>query len=566
MHDIFIAYVEEDAAWAERVCRALEARDMLCWIARRDVLPSEDRDEAIVRAMDAAKAAVAIVSGAASRSEFFYREVVQLFANDLPVGILRVDQTVLTGALGSQLAVEQHFDATDDPDGAIERFVEYMRIRLSRDPPTGAQPIDARETLTTVGQVREAAGPAFGEGNSRYSDVARLTTGQMRAMHVVRQSLERRFVGEAVTAAPMAMRSMPIGLASSGPTLFTTWEERTRRLRPLIYGIAIGLLAANSHDVLSVFRGAFESIGAWALGALKLIHSSMAAPPSLAVTDQVDVAAFAPSAVGREQHFLVQVLLYTPQTETYETLRLARMADASTIPRGVRTLSLGVRRGTRLTVAIEAPGVELLDPSYQTLVWEGRIETIQFLAKVPEGTDAKAVSVRIRVLDSTIPIAQLLFTLAVEAHDEEPVQRAVGSEERHFRRAFLSYSREDAAEVLKRAQGIRAAGVDLFQDFVSLQPGEGWEDRIHAEIQTCDLFLLFWSGAARRSPWVAHEIELALNARQRASPPCPEIIPVMLEGPPPPSPPSNLSHLQFDDPICYFIAAQHIKSGPPMDA
>jgi hypothetical protein len=32
----------------------------------------------------------------------------------------------------------------------------------------------------------------------------------------------------------------------------------------------------------------------------------------------------------------------------------------------------------------------------------------------------------------------------------------------------------------------------------------------------------------------------------------PEIVPVVIEGPPPVPPPSDLAHLHFDDPLIYF--------------
>jgi hypothetical protein len=109
--------------------------------------------------------------------------------------------------------------------------------------------------------------------------------------------------------------------------------------------------------------------------------------------------------------------------------------------------------------------------------------------------------------------------------------------------------------VLKRAQALRAAGVDFFNYLLSLEPGERWEQRLYGEIDRCDVFLLFWSRAARESQWVRKEIEHARDAARVTGRPA-EILPIILEGPPPPPPPDALADLHFNDPLCYVIAAE----------
>jgi hypothetical protein len=135
-----------------------------------------------------------------------------------------------------------------------------------------------------------------------------------------------------------------------------------------------------------------------------------------------------------------------------------------------------------------------------------------------------------------------------------PLERT-GQSAKRFTRAFLSYAHEDRVEVLKRAQALRAAKIEVFQDLLSLSPGEEWRERLESEIDQCDLFLLFWSAAARRSEWVNREVDQAISVRERSDGSKPEIMPVILEGPPPPAPPERLKHLHFDDGLCYVIAA-----------
>jgi hypothetical protein len=125
------------------------------------------------------------------------------------------------------------------------------------------------------------------------------------------------------------------------------------------------------------------------------------------------------------------------------------------------------------------------------------------------------------------------------------------------RKSFLSYASEDRVEVLKAAQILRAFNVNFFQDALDLSPGERWERRLYAEIDSCDTFVLFWSHHARQSEWVIREAEYA-SERAKAAPGGdgpPDIVPYPLEKPPP-LPPASLKHIHFDDPIRSMIYAE----------
>jgi hypothetical protein len=108
--------------------------------------------------------------------------------------------------------------------------------------------------------------------------------------------------------------------------------------------------------------------------------------------------------------------------------------------------------------------------------------------------------------------------------------------------------------MLKRAQGLKAGGTNFFNDLLSLEPGERWEKRLYDEIDRCDVFFLFWSSHARASEWVMKETAHAL-ARQAASPDGqPDIVPVIIEGPPSPAPPDSLKAIHFNDGLIYILA------------
>ena len=104
--------------------------------------------------------------------------------------------------------------------------------------------------------------------------------------------------------------------------------------------------------------------------------------------------------------------------------------------------------------------------------------------------------------------------------------------------------------VLPRLQGLEAGGTKYFQDLLSLSPGERWKRKLYAEIDGCDLFLLFWSPQAKASEWVLKEALHALERKSGDELALPEIRPVVIEGPPVAEPDGEWSvfaDLHFND-------------------
>ena len=56
----------------------------------------------------------------------------------------------------------------------------------------------------------------------------------------------------------------------------------------------------------------------------------------------------------------------------------------------------------------------------------------------------------------------------------------------------------------------------FFQDILSLDAGDRWEKKLYENIDRCDLFLLFWSQAAKDLQWVLKEAEYALAHQQKS--------------------------------------------------
>jgi hypothetical protein len=125
---------------------------------------------------------------------------------------------------------------------------------------------------------------------------------------------------------------------------------------------------------------------------------------------------------------------------------------------------------------------------------------------------------------------------------------------RRYHHAFISYASEDRAEVLKRTQMLKLVSIDFFQDLLSIEPGERWAKALYKNIDKSDVFFLFWSTAAKNSEWVMKEVRYAIERHGGDDLAPPEIVPVLIEGPPPVAPPPELKDLHFNDRFLYFIA------------
>jgi TIR domain-containing protein len=327
-------------------------------------------------------------------------------------------------------------------------------------------------------------------------------------------------------------------------------QMRMRHGRALFWWIALAL-GAGLVGYWLFGRGI--ALGA-ALG--KLFPAAVPPPPAPKETkaDLVDVSVFGPTAIKAGSEGLIQVFLHRlGQREIAKAL--AQETDPDATRRGVQTLAGEIAQGQRVEIMLDARGLGV-DQEMQTLVWRGEPCACQFTLSAPEDAAGRTIHPRVLVLVDSVPVGSLTFALKVTAEavrETEPGLR--GDRARRYSYAFLSYASPDRAEVFKRAQGLKAGGTSFFNDLLSLDPGERWEKRLYEEIDRCDVFYLFWSSKAKASEWVMKETEYALARRLTSENGDPDIIPVIIEGPPPPSPPESLKEIHFNDNLLYVLAA-----------
>lgn len=300
-----------------------------------------------------------------------------------------------------------------------------------------------------------------------------------------------------------------------------------------------------------------EDAPAPAVDAPKPAVGAPAAPAVVAaeLEEEVDSTVYAPGQAVPGDSFLVQVFVHLPE-QAASLGDIAQEADEDAKRRITNKLQKKIKRGAELTFYLQMPGLDVDAPA-QSCVWDGEPAWVQFGVTVPEGCKPRNVICTVTVSENSVPIGHLKFKFKVagdaseaRAQSSEPVP---AGQLTRYRQAFISYASKDRPEVLKRVQMLNLAKIKFFQDLLTLEPGDAWEKVLYEYIDKSDVIFLFWSKAASESVWVRREIEYAVKTKSDGGEPRPEIIPVIIEGPPPASPPAELSFLHFNDKLLYFI-------------
>jgi formylglycine-generating enzyme required for sulfatase activity len=120
-YHVFISHSSKDKALADAVCAALEANGVRCWIAPRDILPSESWAAAILRGISQSKMMVLIFSANANGSHHVHREVERAVAHTMPVLPVRVEDVLPAAELEYFLSSAHWLNALKPP------FEQHLR-------------------------------------------------------------------------------------------------------------------------------------------------------------------------------------------------------------------------------------------------------------------------------------------------------------------------------------------------------------------------------------------------------------------------------------------------------
>ncbi|PHV05622.1 hypothetical protein CSQ96_19480 [Janthinobacterium sp. BJB412] len=155
--DVFLSHSHVDKVFADAICHRLEAADIRCWVAPRDIRPSEDWAEAIITAMDSAKMLVLIFSASANNSPQVRREVERAVNKGLMVLPFRIENVPLSKSLEYFISTQHWLDAiTGDLEDHLTQLCHSVAMLLERLP--GAAPASAPAELGAAPIFADAVG------------------------------------------------------------------------------------------------------------------------------------------------------------------------------------------------------------------------------------------------------------------------------------------------------------------------------------------------------------------------------------------------------------------------
>jgi hypothetical protein len=274
-------------------------------------------------------------------------------------------------------------------------------------------------------------------------------------------------------------------------------------------------------------------------------------PPS---TDPVLLGVSAPRRAAPGATFTARFVAYV---KTHEEAVKTRLHQLDADPEGLNVQSvvgLSPDRGGRWVigtpVTVRASGNQLrVKPDIQSFEWNGAENLVSFVIAVAETAPHGTTQLCFEVFIEGVPVAFIPLNVAI-ASASAPGD-LVTATARPLSSAFASYASKDAPNVALLLSGLTRwdRGADIFMDCLDLTPNEHWRHELERVIPTKDVFLLFWSINASKSPWVAWELQHARSTKGLDW-----IRPMPIDDPDQAPPPEFLQQLHFRD--RYLIARQ----------
>ena len=133
--EIFLSHSSIDSELASRVCQALEAAGITCWIAPRDIAPGRPYTSEVLQAIEDSDGLVLLLSESANRSPHVHREVERAGSNQKPIYPVRLQKVIPVRELEYFIATAQWTDALEPPlEMKLVPVIEAIQIARNRIP------------------------------------------------------------------------------------------------------------------------------------------------------------------------------------------------------------------------------------------------------------------------------------------------------------------------------------------------------------------------------------------------------------------------------------------------
>jgi formylglycine-generating enzyme required for sulfatase activity len=151
---VFLSYSSADKDIADRVCSALEAADISCWIAPRNIEPGVDYPAAIVEAINSCQVLVLILTKQAAASPHVLSEVGHAFNGKKRIIPFRLTAEPPPENLEYFLSMTQWLDASDGcTDQNLKRLTEAISDPLEGRAAPGDTHTGERRTQLIAGVI-----------------------------------------------------------------------------------------------------------------------------------------------------------------------------------------------------------------------------------------------------------------------------------------------------------------------------------------------------------------------------------------------------------------------------
>lgn len=149
--DVFISHSHDDKSTADAICATLEAKQVRCWIAPRDIVPGQEWGEAIIEGINACSIMVLVYSSASNGSKQVRREVERAINRGAILIPFRIENVPMSKTMEFFLSSHHWLDALTPPlEAHLEALTTTVRSLLKTKNPN--------ETLL---RADAASGPAM---------------------------------------------------------------------------------------------------------------------------------------------------------------------------------------------------------------------------------------------------------------------------------------------------------------------------------------------------------------------------------------------------------------------
>ena len=178
-YKVFISYSSKDKNIADAVCNHLENAKIPCWIAPRDIRPSDEWATAIVNGIEACEILLLIFTGNSDASPQVVREVERAVNKGLIVMPIRIENVMPTKSMEYYLSAVHWLDAFIPPHSQyLDLITDKVKTVLS-----------TKSNLPTIDKWNPRA--------QKYSSGAYLSTGEINTSSSNSLHLETELFGQA---------------------------------------------------------------------------------------------------------------------------------------------------------------------------------------------------------------------------------------------------------------------------------------------------------------------------------------------------------------------------------